>query len=153
MNNDDTADCIRRQLHIPPGGDTALATAARALVDQLNNPVILADFFAAGVIALCDIVTASSPVSARTVTAGSGMVNETLYLTPAGTLAALTLAFPSDANSQVGQKLTVFSTAIVTALTVSAAGLTIEGTALAALSANTAYSFQKVAAGTWIRLQ
>ncbi len=122
------------------------ATLATALIARLTTAN------AASIKGLADVVTASTPVTTNTVTAGTGKVNETLYLTPAGTLAALTLAFPSDANSQVGQVLRVFSTQIVTALTVSAAGLTIQGAAVTALAANTPVSFQKVAASTWIRL-
>lgn len=100
-----------------------------------------------------DLVSASTPLTAGTVTAGSGKVNETLYIAPAATIAALTVTFPSNANSQIGQKLTVFSTQIVTTLTVSSSGLTLLGTALTALAATTPYTWQKVAASTWARLQ
>ena len=100
-----------------------------------------------------DIVTAITPATGDTVTANATKNRETIYLTPAGTLAALTLVFPSAANSRIGQTLTVFSTQIVTALTVPAAGLTIAGAAVTALAANTPVTFRKVAAATWIRLQ
>ena len=127
--------------------NTQGATLATALVALLTTPN------AATIQTLTDIVTPSTPATTDTVTAGTGRVNETLYIAPAGTLAALTVVFPTNENSEVGQKLVVFSTHIVTALTVSAAGLTIIGTALTALQANTAYVFQKVAASTWIRIQ
>lgn len=77
--------------------------------------------------------------------------DEIIALNPAGTLATGTVVFPSDANSRVGQKLTIITTQTQTALTLTTTGLTILGTAVTALTANTAVSFEKVAAATWIR--
>jgi TRAP-type C4-dicarboxylate transport system substrate-binding protein len=102
---------------------------------------------------LGDTVQAVTPLTGATVTAAITGVNETAYITPAGTIAALTYVFPSDSNSRIGQVLRAVSTQTVTALTVSSAGLTLLGTAVTALVANTPVSFQKVAASTWLRLK
>lgn len=136
------------------GATLATAIVARLTASNATTIVgLLTAANAATIAALGNIVSASTPVTTNTITARTTKANETLYIAPSGTLAALTVAFPSDANSQIGQTLTVFSTQIITALTVSSAGLTILGTALTALAATTAYRFQKVAASTWIRLQ
>ena len=68
-----------------------------------------------------------------------------LLLTPAGTLATLTVAFPSAQN---GQYFTILSTQIVTALTVTNA--TISGGAPTALAANSATKYIFFS-GTWYR--
>ena len=81
------------------------------------------------------------PVAADTVTARSSL----LLLTPAGTLATLTIKFPSAQN---GQHFTVLSTAVVTALTVTNA--TISGGAPTALTANSANKFIFYN-GTWYK--
>lgn len=99
-----------------------------------------------------DLVTAASPVTTNTLTASPSRNNEFIYITPAGTIAALTVTFPSDANSAIGQKFTIVSTQTVTALTVSSSGLTLKGTAITAMVINTPYSWVKVAAATWMRI-
>ena len=65
------------------------------------------------------------PVAAATVTA----VKSTLILNPAGTLATLTIKFPPIVEN--GQRFTLVSTQIVTALTVTGATLVVAATALA----------------------
>ena len=120
-----------------------LATALVARLTTANGQTI------AG---LQETVQTASPTTGSTITATILGTNETAYLTPSGTLAELTFALPANANSQVGQILRVFSTQIVTTLTVSSSGLTLHGTAITALAANTAYAWQKVDASTWIRI-
>lgn len=90
---------------------------------------------------------ASSPTTAQTVVATSDDKDRTLVLTPAGTLAALTITFPSNANSRLGQVLCVTTSQAVTALSITA-GQTITG-APAGLAANDFITFQKIAASTW----
>ena len=99
------------------------------------------------------IVTPLTPVTTNNIPANVLSQDETLYLTPAGTLAALTFTFPPDNQSRIGQYESLVSTQTITALTVSASGLTIKGTAVTAMVANTVYIWQKVAAATWVRCQ
>jgi hypothetical protein len=62
-----------------------------------------------------------------------------IYLTPAGTLATLTVHLPALND---GQSVVIFSTQIITALTVAApAGGTLTGATLKTLTANTAAAF------------
>jgi len=98
-----------------------------------------------------DYVNASAPLTGASLGANANGQNEVQYIAPAGTIAALTYVFPTDANSRVGQSITLFSTHIVTALTITSAGLTLIGTALTAMAANTPYTWRKVATATWIR--
>ena len=77
--------------------------------------------------------------------------NNTLYITPAGTLAALTVTLPTNGNSNIGQTVTIFSTQIITSLTISGAGATVQGN-VTTLAANAFVSFRKVAANTWARV-
>lgn len=78
------------------------------------------------------IPQAVTPLTGATVSA----LGSLLLLTPAGTLATLTIAFPSAQN---GQYFTILTTAIVTALTVTNA--TISGGSPTALAANTSYKY------------
>lgn len=98
------------------------------------------------------IVTPITPVTTDTITINILSKDETIVLTPAGTLAALTLLFPSNANSRIGQIVRVVSHQIITTLTVSSSGLTLLGTAVTALAVDTPVSFEKIAASTWQRL-
>jgi hypothetical protein len=99
-----------------------------------------------------DYVNSSTPLTGASISANASGQNEIQYFAPAGTLAALTYVFPTDANSRIGQSITLFSTHIVTTLTVTSAGLTLVGTALTAIAVNTPYTWKKVAAATWIRV-
>lgn len=95
--------------------------------------------------------TAYSPLTAASLTFNALGNDEELYLTPAGTIAALTITFPTDALSRIGQQIGFTSTQIVTALTLTLPGsVTIVGTSPTALAANSRYIFIKVAANTWI---
>lgn len=106
--------------------------------------------------ALHEVVEANTPTSGGTVSIGSSKQNTTVYLTPAGTLATLTLTLPAEVNSRDGQIVRVFTTQQLTSLTVNVSGSgTIQGTTLSTLSANTGAAFQRVSSssnGTWIRL-
>lgn len=160
----DAVDAAIRTYVLPRSGPP-IATAARVLLALDGSVALPADDLAAALTNILastgsgaallpktNIVSASSPVTTATVTAGTGKINETFYLTPAGTIAALTFVFPSNANSSIGQKLILVSHQIVTALTVSSSGLTLQGTAVTALAVDTPIIWQKVAASTWMRL-
>jgi len=97
------------------------------------------------------VVTASTPLTGFSISFNALGNNETVYLTPAGTLATGTIVFPTDATSAIGQTLTLVSTQTQTALTVTSTSLTLVGTAVTALTANTEVSWKKVAASTWLR--
>jgi len=98
-------------------------------------------------------VTNSAPLTGSTVTVNANGADETINLTPAGTIATLTLLFPTNATSSVGQRIEVFTSQIVTALTVTVPGGTVGGDALTATTANGSYLFVKTAANTWLRLR
>lgn len=102
------------------------------------------------------IVTASSPTTGQTVSAATSKLDETLYITPAGTLLALTFSLPTSANSRVGQIERGFISQIITTLTVSVSG---SGTVIGSLpitsAVNSSFAYQCVRVsgnGTWIRL-
>jgi hypothetical protein len=109
-----------------------------------------------GTLALFPGVVAATPTTGFTITAAR-YTDQTHYLTPAGTLATGTFSLPTAANSRVGQIVRLWSTQIVTALTVNVAGGgTIRGSALTAAAVDVPYAWQCVStagAGTWIRLQ
>jgi len=63
------------------------------------------------------------PLTGTTVTVATG--NTWLILTPAGTLAALTVALPTNRVAQ--QRVLINTTQIITALTISGAGTTVVG--------------------------
>jgi hypothetical protein len=93
----------------------------------------------------------NSPVAAATVVCTDDDKDRVLYLTPAGTLATLTVTLPTNANSRINQVQTIVSSQILTALTISGAGLTILGNPTALLAGGSV-SLKKVAANTWVRL-
>lgn len=101
-------------------------------------------------------VTLITPSTGATITTLADH-DETLVLTPAATLAALTIVLPKTADCRLGQIKRINSTQVVTALTVSVSGSgTVTGAALTAAAVNTPYAFQCVSlagAGTWLRIQ
>jgi hypothetical protein len=103
-----------------------------------------------------NIVTPSSPTTGQTVSAGTTKANETLYITPAGTLPALNISLPSAANSQVGQIIRVYISQIITTLTPSVSGGgVINGNAPDTSLIKSSFAYQCVSvsgAGTWIML-
>lgn len=102
------------------------------------------------------IVTGTSPTTGQTVSANTDKKEETLYITPAGTLLALTFSLPSAANSRAGQIIRGFISQIVTGLTVAVAGSGAVVGALPVTSAvNSSFAYQCVStagSGTWIRV-
>lgn len=92
---------------------------------------------------------AVTPNAGDTVLMTDNSTTGLLMLTPAGTLATLTVTLPSDANSIVNQERTICSSKIVTILTFNGA-TTIYGT-ITALAVGDCITFKKVATNTWAR--
>lgn len=103
-----------------------------------------------GPVASTPDVQLASPTNGQTVAITSDSRDRTLWLTPAGVLPTLTITFPSDANTRIGQFIRIGSSQVVTLLTVN--GATLLNTATTIANAGDLYSFQKVAANTWARL-
>lgn len=163
-NRYDAVDASIQTHGLAPGGPP-FAVAAAVLLDKAGIEVFSADDLVtslanllasvgagAAISAQSNIVTPYTPVTTDTITASATKQNETVYLVPAGTIAAATFVFPTNANSRIGQVLRLVSTQIVTTLTVSSSGLTLQGTAVTALAVNTAVAWQKIAASTWMRI-
>jgi hypothetical protein len=122
-----------------------------------NDPQSLLDTFASYLTAPeakknLTTVTASTPVGGATVSFNSSGENETLFLDLGGAITGLTVVFPTDANSKVGQRLSLFATQPVNA-TVAYTNGTREPTAPTALAADVLYSWQKVKANYWVGSQ
>ncbi len=103
-----------------------------------------------------DVMTAApqiqlaSPTSGATVVCTADAVDRTLYLTPAGTLATLTITLPANSTARSAQVQRIVTTQELTALTVDGAA-TIIGN-VTTLAANSSVSFQRVASNVWARL-
>lgn len=92
----------------------------------------------------------SSPASGATVAMPDDGASGTLYLTPAGTIAALTVNLPSNAKSVVGQRKQFISSQTVTALTVAQTGGGLVSVGIPTTIGPAApFTLQKVAANTW----
>lgn len=102
------------------------------------------------------LITNSSPATGATVSAGSTKADETCYMTPAGTLLALTFTLPAIANARAGQIVRGFITQIITGLTVNASGSgTIKGATPVTSAVNSSFAYMCISTsgnGTWIRL-
>lgn len=99
-----------------------------------------------------EIVTSLIPVTTQIVGFRNRGEHEHIYVVPAATIAAMTIVFPPADQSRLFQVIRLTSHQIVTALTVSANGNTILGTAVTALAADTPVQWQKIAASTWVRI-
>lgn len=91
----------------------------------------------------------STPTAGQTVVMTADTNDRTLYMTPAGTLATLTVTLPANATSRLGQIARIATTQAVTAITINGA-TTILGN-VTSLNANDCITFQKVADNVWIR--
>lgn len=112
------------------------------------------------------VTTVTTPLTGASITANAYGKDEFHYVTPAGTLAELTLVLPhatpaDDASwaaghrpAEDGQVISLLSTQTLTSLAVAAgSGTTIGGAALTAGVTNTTYRWMYVAASAkWIRL-
>lgn len=96
-----------------------------------------------------DTVVTASPLTGATIAATTSTHDVTTVLTPAGTIATLTVTMPASPFN--GQRFLLTSTQIVTALTL--AGGTIVG-ATTALAVNTAVEYVYVLATTsWYKIK
>lgn len=142
----EAVDAANRTYGLPRSGPP-IASAARFLIDLSGNVVSPDDLSGTS-----HKVSPYTPVTTDSISASTSKKNETIYLTPAGTIAAATFVFPTNANSSLGQTIRLISHQIVTALTVTANGNTLLGTAVTALAVDTPVAWQKIAASTWIRI-
>jgi hypothetical protein len=74
-----------------------------------------------------------------------------VILNPAGLLATLTITFPT--NPKDGQIFTIFSSQIVTTLTLVATGLTIQSPLTAFTALGSAEYIYEAATSTWLRVR
>jgi len=112
-----------------------------------NLNTMLTELYAAAT-DLSTTMQTSAPTTGSTVVCTDTNDNAHLVLTPAGTIATLTVTLPTNANSSVGQRVTISSSAEITALTVSGSGLTVTRATLP-LAAGGAITYQKTAANAW----
>jgi hypothetical protein len=97
------------------------------------------------------VMQAVVPANGGTTVCTDAVNDGHVVCTPAATIASHTFTFPSNANSRIGQKLTISTSAEITAVTFSGSGLTITED-VTGLAAGAAITFQKVAASTWRRI-
>lgn len=154
-----TADSAVQSAAATDATTKAAAAQAAAIAAAATDATTKANTAQANAIAAslaAPIVTNSSPTTGQTVSASTDKVDETLYMTPAGTLLALTVALPTAANSRVGQIVRGFISQIITGLTMSVAGTgTLIGSVPITSAVNSSFAYQCVSTsgnGTWIRL-
>jgi len=95
-------------------------------------------------------VTVATPSGGGTITFNSGGQDETIYLDISGAITGLTITFPTDANSVVGQTLSVFAKNAINGPGVTYTNGTRVPAAPTALAAGILYSWRKVALSTWV---
>lgn len=93
----------------------------------------------------------SAPLTGATVVLTDAVNDAHLVVTPAATIAACTFTVPTNANSRIGQRITITTSQIITSVTISGSGITIVG-APTTLAAGGYVTLQKVAASTWRRV-
>lgn len=103
---------------------------------------------AGGPAAAAMVIQSASPTTGQTVVMTADSNDRLLDLTPAGTLATLTVTMPADATSRLGQLACIASTQAVTTLTLN--GGTVVNT-VSSLNAGDCVTFQKRTANTWVR--
>lgn len=99
------------------------------------------------------VVTAqqlATPTTGQTVVMTADNRDRILWLTPAGTIAALTVTLPTEATSRIGQRALIGTSQAITALTVNGA-TTIYNASLSPVIGDT-FEYIKVAANTWAKL-
>lgn len=93
-------------------------------------------------------ITSSTPTNGQTVTLGDNTRDQVANITPAGTLATLTVAFPTNTNSTNGQRTSVYISQIITTITFTSTGATFPN-APAAWAAGEIKDFVKLGT-TWV---
>lgn len=143
-------------LTITTGGALTLVIGGDATLNGGNLATSAAIEAAVAGLMANPIVTPSRPTTGQVVSATSGNTDETLYITPAGTLLALTVRLPSS-GIRVGQIVRGFISQIITGLTVDVAGGgTVVGATPATAAVNSTFAYQCVDTSgfsTWIRIQ
>lgn len=91
----------------------------------------------------------ASPATGATVQMTDNSKDGILQLTPAGTIAALTLTLPAEANTRLGQVRRIFSSQNVTALTIQ--GATTIYNNVTTMAAGDCIAFVKVGPNMWAR--
>ena len=99
---------------------------------------------------IIEVIQSSTPLTGATVVMANNDNDGTLVVTPAGTIAALTVTLPTEAASRIGQIERIVTSQTITSLTVN--GATTIGGNVTTLTANSFVTFQKVAANTWRRI-
>lgn len=99
-----------------------------------------------------NVVLPATPLTGATITAPDTGNDVMLDLAPAGTIAALTVVIPTNANSHNGQRLVVFSTQIVTTLTLTLGGQTVTN-APTTIAANGSFELVKAAPNLWRKVR
>jgi hypothetical protein len=123
-----------------------------------NEPQSLLDTFASYLTAPeakknRSTVTVVNPAGGGTVTFNSGGQDETLFLDISAGITGLTVVFPSNANSVVGQTIRLWPRSAVSAtVSYTLGGQTVRGTNPTSFSASSNHEWQKVAASTWIKV-
>lgn len=101
------------------------------------------------------LVTTVVPLTGATILANIIKKHETIYINPAGTLAALTVTLPDSAHARVGQSINLWFGQVITSLTINTTGTgTLVGTAVTAATQYQSITYQCVSVsgtGTWIR--
>lgn len=92
-----------------------------------------------------------TPSEGGTVVIASDDKDRTLNLTPAANLTAITVTFPADSTTRIGQVIRIASTKAITTINLTG-GVTVDGF-VSSYSANDVFSYQKTAPNTWKRLQ
>jgi hypothetical protein len=95
-----------------------------------------------------DANQSASPTTGQTVTLTNSNLDGSAAITPAGTLAALTITLPTEGSSRINQARDIWISQAITALTINGA-VTIVGNITASV-ANVWITAKKVAANTWI---
>lgn len=93
-----------------------------------------------------------TPTTGQTQTFNTSSNNELIACLHSSTIAAQTFVIPTNANSTIGQELSIFSRAAITTVTMTANGNTIYGPAFSTVAAGGNYRIRKVSASTWVRL-
>jgi hypothetical protein len=103
-------------------------------------------------------IQTESPSAGDTVLVDTGTNDVSLYMTPAATLATMTLQFPDDNHSIIGQQIEIWSSHEITALTcignpLGSPTVPVINNPPNTILANGYISFRRVGAGQWTGLQ
>lgn len=92
-----------------------------------------------------------TPTNGQTINVTPTSSDVNLWLSPAGTLATLTITLPADNVSQIGQMVRIGTSQVVTLLTINGATTIFNAPGNLAIGDN--FTIEKVAANTWSRMQ